>query len=180
MGVYYAADRHHSSARKNELGHGQHHTRSLEANLLDDGRVDTLVAVRVTSGFTDPARRTSALVFTKAGKPVKQTSTRAWRDALEATGIEDFRWRDLRHASASWHVQNGTELPVLQELDGWLSLNIVQRYAHPSGEHLRAWAERRSLQLVAEGGTARRGVTSQFGRTPAKTAARRARLGAQK
>ena len=52
MGAYYAADRDHSSARKNELGHGQHHTRRLEANLLDDGRVDTLVVVRATSGFT--------------------------------------------------------------------------------------------------------------------------------
>jgi len=47
MGAYYA-DSDHSSARKNELGHGQHHTRSLEANLLDDGRVDTLVVVGPT------------------------------------------------------------------------------------------------------------------------------------
>ena len=48
MGGYCAADRDHSSARKNELHHGQHHTRSLEANLLDDGSVDTLVLVDAT------------------------------------------------------------------------------------------------------------------------------------
>ena len=89
-------------------------------------------------------------VFAKAGKPVKQTSTQAWRQALLAAGIEDFRWHDLRHAWASWHVQNGTPLPVLQELGGWSSLKMVQRYAHLSGEHLRAWVGRPALQLVAD------------------------------
>ena len=87
-------------------------------------------------------------VFAKAGKPVKQTSTQAWRDALKSAGIEDFRWHDLRHAWASWHVQNGTPLPVLQELGGWSSLKMVQRYAHLSGEHLRAWVEKLGLQAV--------------------------------
>jgi len=83
-------------------------------------------------------------VFPKAGKPVIQTSTRAWRDALNPAGIDDFCWHDLRHIRASWHVQNGTPLQVLQELGGWSSIKMVQRYAHLSGEHLRAWVERSS------------------------------------
>lgn len=37
---------------------------------------------------------------------------------LERSGIEDFRWHDLRHTWASWHVRNGTPLNVLQELGG--------------------------------------------------------------
>jgi integrase len=89
-------------------------------------------------------------VFAKAGRPVKQTSTRAWREALEATGIENFCWHDLRHTWASWHVQKGTPLQVLQELGGWSSIKMVQRYAHLSGEHLRAWVERPGLQLVVD------------------------------
>lgn len=87
-------------------------------------------------------------VFAKAGRPVHQTGTRAWREALDRAGIKDFRWHDLRHTWASWHVQSGTPLHVLQELGGWSSLKMVQRYAHLSGAHLRAWVERPRLQLV--------------------------------
>jgi integrase len=87
-------------------------------------------------------------VFAKAGRPVHQTGTRAWREALDRAGIENFRWHDLRHTWASWHVQNGTPLHVLQELGGWSSLKMVQRYAHLSSAHLRACVERPRLHLV--------------------------------
>jgi len=43
-------------------------------------------------------------------------NTKPWRLALKRVGIEDFRWHDLRHTWASWRVQAGTPLPVLQEL----------------------------------------------------------------
>jgi site-specific recombinase XerD len=51
-------------------------------------------------------------------------------------GIKGFRWHDLRHAWASWHVQAGTPLNVLQELGGWASYEMLLRYAHLSAEHL--------------------------------------------
>ena len=49
-------------------------------------------------------------VFSFRGKPIIQVSTKAWYDALQKAGIEDFRWHDLRHTWASWHVQQGTPL----------------------------------------------------------------------
>jgi integrase len=79
-------------------------------------------------------------VFTYQGKPVKQVSTKAWYSALERAGIEDFRFHDLRHTWASWHVQNGTPIFALQELGGWMTEKMVRRYAHLAADHLAAYA----------------------------------------
>lgn len=91
-------------------------------------------------------------VFTFRGKPVKQVNTKAWTKALNAAGIIDFRWHDLRHTWASWHVQAGTPLYALQELGGWGSQETVQRYAHLDSGHLADYVERDSrLRLVGGG-----------------------------
>lgn len=91
-------------------------------------------------------------VFTFKGKPVEQLSTAAWYKALQRAGIQNFRWHDLRHTWASWHVQSGTPLHVLQELGGWASFAMVQRYAHLAADHLAPWADR-LVALRAERGT---------------------------
>lgn len=80
-----------------------------------------------------------AAVFVYRGKPVYQTSTAAWGKALGRARIRDFRWHDLRHTWASWHVQRGTPLQVLKELGGWETMEMVQRYAHLSADHLAQW-----------------------------------------
>ncbi len=51
-----------------------------------------------------------------------------------------FRFHDLRHTWASWHIQNGTRIEVLQRLGGWETLAMVQRYAHLAPEHLAEFA----------------------------------------
>lgn len=68
--------------------------------------------------------------------PILQLSTRAWREACARAGLAGFRFHDLRHTWASWHAQGGTPLQVLQELGGWRSFSMVQRYAHLSPGHL--------------------------------------------
>ena len=52
-----------------------------------------------------------------------------------------FRWHDLRHTWATWHVMAGTPLGELQKLGGWKSYNMVLRYAHFSSDHLAQYAE---------------------------------------
>ncbi len=80
-------------------------------------------------------------VFTYKGKPIIQVTTKAWYKALSRSGISEFRWHDLRHTWASWHVQNGTPQSVLQELGGWESVEMVRRYAHLGQEHLADYAD---------------------------------------
>jgi integrase len=68
-----------------------------------------------------------------------------WKAATKRAGVPWLRFHDLRHTWASWHAMAGTPLSVLQELGGWHSPQMVQRYAHLSPEHLAAAAERVSL-----------------------------------
>jgi integrase len=64
----------------------------------------------------------------------------AWGKALARAKVENFRWHDIRHTWASWHVMNGTPLSVLKELGGWESIDMVQRYAHLAPEHIAKYA----------------------------------------
>ena len=75
-------------------------------------------------------------VFTYQGQPLRWVNNHAWKKALRRVGIENFRWHDLRHTWASWHVQAGTPLYELQQLGGWESAEMVRRYAHLAPEHL--------------------------------------------
>jgi integrase len=75
-----------------------------------------------------------------ADSPTGKCSNHAWKKACARAGVPWLRWHDLRHTWASWHVQAGTPLAVLQELGGWASLTMVQRYAHLGRSHVAAWA----------------------------------------
>ncbi len=96
---------------------------------------DAVVILREQQG-KHPTR-----VFSFYGRPISKANTKVWRRALKKAGIRDFRWHDLRHTWASWHVQNGTPMHVLQELGGWSDIRMVQRYAHLAPDHLAPYAE---------------------------------------
>lgn len=65
-------------------------------------------------------------------------------------GIENFRWRDLLHMWASWHVQAETPLHMLHELGGWECVEMVRKYAHLSSEHLTEYVDRlSSLKVIS-------------------------------
>lgn len=102
-------------------------------------------------------KRHPRFVFTYQGRSIDQTSTAAWYKALKRSGIENFRWHDLRHTWASWHVQNGTPLHVLQELGGWQTYQMVLRYAHLSADHLAVYAKNLAPLSSAPGGSYVRG-----------------------
>lgn len=69
-------------------------------------------------------------------RKMRVDDNRAWGSACRRAGIEDFRFHDLRHTWASWLIQSGVPLSVLQEMGGWESIEMVRRYAHLAPNHL--------------------------------------------
>lgn len=61
-----------------------------------------------------------------------------WSRACEKVGLEDFRPHDARHTFCSMLVQQGVSLPLVAELVGHSTLEMVKRYSHLSEGHLRA------------------------------------------
>jgi len=90
--------------------------------------------------LAEQAGKHPIFVFCYLGNPIKKAGSTAWKSALERADIHDFRWHDLRHTWASWHVQSGTPLNVMKELGSWKSLDMVLRYAHLAPEHLARYA----------------------------------------
>lgn len=78
---------------------------------------------------------------TDAVRKMRYDANTAWRASLKRAGIEDFRFHDLRHTWASWLVQAGVPISVLQEMGGWESIEMVRRYAHLAPNHLTEHAK---------------------------------------
>jgi len=74
------------------------------------------------------------LIFAGArGKP--RFPWPAWREALAAAEIEDFRFHDLRHTAASYLAMSGATLAEIAEVLGHKTLAMVKRYAHLTQSH---------------------------------------------
>ena len=86
----------------------------LSARMLDQAKARKAIAVPLNAEAVLVIRRQigrhQTHVFSFRGKPITQVSTKAWYGALRRAGIDDFRWHDLRHARACFHVQAGTPL----------------------------------------------------------------------
>ncbi len=66
---------------------------------------------------------------------------RAWENALDASGVKDFRFHDLRHSTASYLAMQGAGLLEIADMLGHRTLQMVKRYAHLSSDHKRGLAE---------------------------------------
>jgi integrase len=83
------------------------------------------------------------------GKNGKWRPYRSFRTAFETAcrnaKLSDVTPHVLRHTFASRLVMRGADLRTVQELGGWKSLAMVERYAHLSQEH-----KRKAIELLAE------------------------------
>ena len=90
------AMQHH--CRRDSFGPSQYAEKAIAVPLNSD------VLAVLRRHFGDHATH----VFTYKRRPVTRANNHAWRKALKRAHIENFRWHDLRHTWASWHIRNGT------------------------------------------------------------------------
>lgn len=80
--------------------------------------------------------------LTPVVRKMRVDDNKAWHIGLQKAGIEDFRFHVLRHTWASWLIQSGVPLSVLQEMGGEESIEMVRRYAHLVPNHLSKHARK--------------------------------------
>lgn len=95
--------------------------------------------------FVNMGQKERGPVFTYRGKPIKKFR-RSFKTACRKAGIEDFRFHDLRHTCASWLVQAGIPLDVVQDILGHHDITMTRRYAHRATD-----AKRKALEAVFDG-----------------------------
>jgi site-specific recombinase XerD len=85
------------------------------------------------------AYRTTARALERAVGAAQASLAAAGKDASRLQG---YTWHGNRHSFASPLVMAGVDLRTVQELGGWPTLSMFQRYAHLAPERLAAAVER--------------------------------------
>lgn len=108
-------------------------------------------ALQVMKDWAKVRRIDTALVFPATNPKNPLEFKKAWANALEAAGINDFRFHDLRHTAASYLAMNGATLAEIAEILGHKTLAMVKRYAHLTEEHTSSVIERMNMEVFGDG-----------------------------
>lgn len=73
---------------------------------------------------------------------------KAFQQAIQKAGIQDFKYHDLRHTCASHLAMNGATQGELMEVMGHRSPTMTRRYAHFSKEHIARILQKTSNNLI--------------------------------
>ena len=91
----------------------------------------------------------SDLVFPGRNPSRPHAVRHSWYASLEAAGLDDFRFHDLRHTAASYLAMNGASIAELSEILGHKTLQMVKRYAHLSEQHTAAVVGRMNERIFS-------------------------------
>lgn len=70
-----------------------------------------------------------------------------FHNALKHAEINDFKWHDLRHCTASYLAMGGASLAEIAEILGHKTLQMVKRYAHLSDGHVSSVVEKMNAKI---------------------------------
>ena len=133
-----------TGARKNELLQIQNKSIDLQRKILTIEAYTTKTGKRRYLPINQAAhhvierRRTyqqencpeSPWLFAKRSGERIKFPDKAFNQATQNAGLEDFTIHDLRHTFASWLVTEGVELIKVRDLLGHSSIRMTERYAH--------------------------------------------------
>ena len=109
--------------------------------LVDLGAARTPYSDSQEAVFRGAAYRTVSRAFLSAVERAQASLRDAGKDAGR---LEGYTWHGNRHTFASRLAMAGVDPRTIQELGGWRTASMVQRYAHLAPAHLRAAVERGS------------------------------------
>ncbi|TPQ27636.1 tyrosine-type recombinase/integrase [Methylomonas koyamae] len=93
-------------------------------------------------------RLDTVLVFPSPTHPHKPIELKkAWLNALQRAEVNNFRWHDLRHCTASYLAMGGASMVDIAAVLGHRTLDMVKRYAHLSDGHITNVVERMNTRL---------------------------------
>lgn len=72
----------------------------------------------------------------------------AWLSAVKTADLDDFRFHDLRHTTASYLAMNGATLSDIAAVLGHKTLAMVKRYAHLSEAHTAGVVEKMNARFL--------------------------------
>jgi integrase len=106
-------------------------TVTVQASYAKSGQTRTVSLNSVVLAALNRLPKISEFVFAKPnGKPYH--AIRGFRAACQLAGLTGVTPDSTRHTFATRLVENGVDLRTVQELGGWATLSLIQRYAHVS------------------------------------------------
>ena len=104
-------------------------TLTVQAAWAKNGKTRTVPMNSLVREALQHLPRRSEWVFApRSGK--QYTAVRGFRAACQKANLEDVTPHTLRHTFATRLIENGVDLRTVQELGGWSSLKMLERYGH--------------------------------------------------
>lgn len=121
---WYDVDLNSGTIILNDTKNGERRSVPLTGLALEQIRLLSKIR-RINSDLLFPSELTT--------KPID--IRKAWHTAIKNAKIENFKFHDLRHCTASYLAMNGASLVEIAAVLGHKTLSMVKRYAHIGNSH---------------------------------------------
>ncbi|MEQ8909397.1 MAG: site-specific integrase [Vicingaceae bacterium] len=101
----------------------------IKSNIPGGKRFSLPITNDIKRLLSDLQPKEQGFIFMYKGKPMKSVQT-SFKRALKRAKIEDFRFHDLRHTAATWLLQEGMPLDMVQRILAHTKVTTTTKYAH--------------------------------------------------